>query len=69
MSARSIVELPGDLHGDYEVYLNGVHQQAYVDRSPPPGERLLLPSVSESQADSHPNKARSLARLSAVTHL
>ncbi len=31
MSARSIVELPGDLNGDYEVYLNGVLQQAYVD--------------------------------------
>jgi hypothetical protein len=28
--ARSIIELPSDLDGDYEVYLNGV-QQAYVD--------------------------------------
>jgi hypothetical protein len=31
MSARSIVQLPGDLDGNYEVYLNGVLQQAYVD--------------------------------------
>ena len=31
MTAHSIVELPSDLDGDYEVYLNGVLQQAYVD--------------------------------------
>ena len=31
MTARSIVQLPGDLDGDYDVYLNGVLQQAYVD--------------------------------------
>lgn len=31
MTARSITELPSDLDGDYEVYLNGVLQQAYVD--------------------------------------
>jgi hypothetical protein len=31
VTAHSIVELPSDLDGDYEVYLNGVLQQAYVD--------------------------------------
>ncbi len=31
MTARAIVELPGDIDGDYEVYLNGVRQEAYVD--------------------------------------
>lgn len=31
MTARSIVELPGEIDRDYEVYLNGVRQEAYVD--------------------------------------
>ncbi len=31
MTARSIIELPSDLDDDYEVYLNGVLQQVYVD--------------------------------------
>lgn len=31
MTARSIVELPSDVEGDYGVYLNGVLQQPYVD--------------------------------------
>lgn len=29
--ARSAVALPGDVEGDYEVYVNGVLQEAYVD--------------------------------------
>lgn len=31
MTARSTVELPADVDGDYEVYLNGVPQQPDVD--------------------------------------
>ncbi len=31
MTAGSIVELPADVERDYEVYLNGVLQQPYVD--------------------------------------
>jgi hypothetical protein len=31
VTARSIVELPSDVEGDYEVYLTGVLQQPYVD--------------------------------------
>lgn len=31
MTASSRVKLPSDLDGDYEVYLNGVLQEAYVD--------------------------------------
>jgi hypothetical protein len=31
VTARSIVELPAEVDGDYEVYLNGVLQQPYVD--------------------------------------
>ena len=38
--ARSIIELPSDLDGDYEVYLNGVLQQAYVDSGV--DERVLV---------------------------
>ena len=31
MTPRSVVELPADIGGDYEVYLNGVLQQPHVD--------------------------------------
>ncbi len=31
MTPRSIIELPADIGGDYEVYLNGVLQQPYLD--------------------------------------
>ncbi len=31
MTARSAVPLPFDVEGDYEVYVNGVLQEAYVD--------------------------------------
>jgi len=31
VTARCIVELPSDVEGDYEVYLNGILQRADVD--------------------------------------
>jgi hypothetical protein len=31
VTARSIVQLPADVAEDYQVYLNGVPQQPYVD--------------------------------------
>ncbi len=47
MSARSIVELPGDLNGDHEVYLNGVLQQAYVDFDVEGADTRVQPAAAE----------------------